>query len=66
MSLWNVPDQETLWLMEEFYLNYNAGDAPQIALTKARSVVRKRLISRDGTDHPLLWAGFILEGSSLQ
>ena len=66
MSLWNVPDEETLWLMQEFYTRYKSGDTPMKAMNKARSFVRKKLIARDGIDHPYLWAGFILEGAGLE
>lgn len=65
MSLWSVPDEETMWLMDAFYDHYLAGDLPIIALRKARSEVRERLIERDGLDHPFYWAAFILEGASL-
>jgi CHAT domain-containing protein len=64
MSLWSVPDQETGWLMEEFYRSYLAGDDPAVALNKARSAIRKKLIARDGVDQPFYWAAFVLEGSS--
>ena len=65
MSLWSVPDEETLWLMEAFYDRYLAGDTPADALYHARNIVRKRLIERDRVDHPFYWAAFILEGASL-
>ncbi len=65
MSLWSVPDEETVWLMEEFYKRYLSGVTPSTALSEARNVVRKKLITRDGFDHPYYWAAFILEGSSL-
>jgi CHAT domain-containing protein len=66
MSLWDVPDEETVWLMEEFYIHYLAGNTPLAALNKARTAVRKRLIARDGIDHPYYWAAFILEGTSFE
>jgi CHAT domain-containing protein/tetratricopeptide (TPR) repeat protein len=65
MSLWSVPDEETVWLMEEFYKSYFAGDKPAAALNKARAATRKRLIARDGVDDPYYWAAFVLEGSDL-
>lgn len=65
MSLWSVPDEETVWLMEEFYRHYFKGAKPAVALNKARTFLRKKLIERDGIDHPYYWAAFILEGSTL-
>jgi CHAT domain-containing protein len=62
MSLWNVPDQETVWLMDAFYSSYVAGKTPSAALKEARSAVRKRLVERDGVDYPRYWGAFILEG----
>jgi len=64
MSLWSVPDKETVWLMEEFYKRYFIGDKPAVALNRARTALRKRLIERDGIDHPYYWAAFILEGNT--
>ena len=65
MSLWSVPDAETVWLMEAFYRNYFKGDRPAIALNKARATLRQKLIARDGVDHPFYWAAFVLEGSTM-
>lgn len=65
MSLWSVPDQETGWLMEEFYRSYLAGDNPAVALNKARSALRRKLTARDGIDQPFYWAAFILEGTTM-
>jgi CHAT domain-containing protein len=64
MSLWSVPDQETVWLMEAFYEGYFGGEKPALALNKARADLRKRLVERDGFDHPYYWAAFILEGDA--
>ena len=58
-----IPDEETVWLMEEYYRHYFAGNKPRVALNKARNAVRKRLIARDGVDHPFFWAAFVLEGA---
>jgi len=63
MSLWSVPDEETVWLMEAFYKSYFSGNDPANALRDARQVVRARLIERDGVDNPYYWAAFILEGT---
>lgn len=65
MSLWSVPDEETVWLMEKFYTAYLAGNKPAMALNKARTAVRKRLIARDGIDNPYYWAAFVVEGTDL-
>ncbi len=65
MSLWSVPDEETAWLMEEFHRRHLGGEPPLMALHGARQVVRKRLIERDGTDHPFFWAAFVLQSASL-
>jgi CHAT domain-containing protein len=65
MSLWNVPDQETVWLMGGFYDAYLGGAPPAAALAKARKTVRERLLARDGFDNPRYWAAFVVEGPSL-
>lgn len=62
MSLWNIPDKETVWLMEAFYDSYLGGATPTVAIQRARKKVRNRLKSRDGIDHPFYWAAFIVEG----
>jgi len=63
MSLWNIPDEETSWLMEAFYKNYFKGKSPASALKSARKTVRARLIERDGVDNPYFWGAFVLEGT---
>jgi len=63
MSLWSVPDEETAWLMEEFYKRYFKGESPASALKGARQAVRVRLIERDGIDNPFYWGAFVLEGA---
>lgn len=62
MSLWSVPDEETVWLMTEFHRRQLGGESPVDALQEARASVRARLRERDGTDHPHYWAAFVLEG----
>lgn len=62
MSLWDVPDRETVWLMKDFYLNYFRGDSPALALNKARAALRNKLVEIYGRDPAYYWGAFILEG----
>ena len=56
MSLWQVPDQETVELMETFYKRLLAGDRPSHALRDAQLAMRAR------QPMPFFWGAFICEG----
>ncbi len=55
-SLWNVDDEATGLLMEQFYGYLQAG------MGKAEALQRAQLDVRDDYPHPYYWAGFVLTG----
>ena len=63
MSLWSVPDKETLELMQSFYSKWLAGMEIHQALKEAqlemRAQVRK---SHGGKDMPYYWGAFVIVG----
>jgi CHAT domain-containing protein len=63
MSLWSVPDKETLELMKLFYAKWLAGTEKHEALKQAQLEMRQRVRSEhDGHDLPYYWAAFVLVG----
>lgn len=56
MSLWNVNDMTTSWLMTEFYRHLLSGTDAHEAMYKAQDTIRKT----EGYSHPYYWAGFIV------
>jgi len=56
MSLWQVPDKETVELMEIFYERLLAGDPPSRALREAQLAMRAR------QPMPFFWGAFICQG----
>ncbi len=57
MSLWNVPDEETQWLMGRFYEGIWGGKGKGEALREAQLG-----LMREGKAHPYYWAAFICQG----
>jgi CHAT domain-containing protein len=57
VSLWQVADNSTAELMEEFYKNLVSGKSKAVALAAARA----SLVSK-GYDNPFFWAPFVLTG----
>lgn len=55
VSLWEVPDLETMELMTLFYTKLVEGDSIEIAFIKAREEMKTQY-----PDQPSLWAGFEL------
>jgi CHAT domain-containing protein/tetratricopeptide (TPR) repeat protein len=53
MSLWKVPDKETVELMELFYTNWLGGMTKQYAFTSAQIEMRKKYA-------PYFWAAFVM------
>jgi len=53
MSLWQVPDQQTVELMTLFYLNWLAGTGIREAFFKAQLEMRAKY-------DPYFWAAFVL------
>lgn len=62
VSLWNVPDQATSRLMDQFYVHWRSdSDHPDKAesLRRAQEAVRRA----PGFSHPRYWAGFQVVGA---
>ena len=55
ISLWKIPDAETVELMEEFYGGWAKGASKKEALTTAQKKLRQSY-----PDNPEKWAGFVL------
>ena len=63
MSMWKVPDKETVSLMAAFYGNWRAGKGKAAALREAQLAMIADLRKRPhGFAHPFFWAGFVLIG----
>lgn len=58
MSLWSLPDQETVFLMDAFYAGLDRGEQPAAALRGAMLATRARYPAAKN------WAGFALLGRS--
>jgi CHAT domain-containing protein len=63
MSLWSVPDQETLELMQRFYSKWLGGTEVHAALEQAQMEMREKVkAAHDGRDLPYYWGAFVLVG----
>ena len=63
MSLWSVPDKETLELMKRFYTKWLAGMEIHQALKEAQLEMREQVRkNHDGQDLPYYWGAFVLVG----
>jgi len=63
MSLWSVPDEETLELMESFYGRWLSGIEAHDALKEAQLEMREKVKAKhDGKDLPFYWGAFVLAG----
>lgn len=63
MSLWSVPDQETLELMKRFYTNWLSGMEVHESLRQAQLAMRNKVkTAHDGRDLPYYWGAFVLVG----
>jgi CHAT domain-containing protein len=56
MSLWQIPDQETVELMGTFYERLIAGANPSHALREAQLAMRAR------QPLPFFWGAFVCQG----
>ena len=63
MSLWSVPDQETLELMKRFYTKWLSGMEMHQALKNAQLEMRESVrLRHNGRDLPYYWGAFVLVG----
>ncbi|MGD0631237.1 MAG: CHAT domain-containing tetratricopeptide repeat protein [Terracidiphilus sp.] len=63
MSLWSVPDKETLELMQRFYAKWLSGTEIHQSLKDAQLEMREQVkLSHDGKDLPYYWGAFVLVG----
>jgi CHAT domain-containing protein/tetratricopeptide (TPR) repeat protein len=60
-SLWEVPDEETAFIMEQFYLHLEQGLSKDVALQRAKQTFLAKYPLKQ---HPYFWAGFVLNGST--
>ena len=63
MSLWKVPDSETVDLMRRFYINLYSGKSKVDSLNMSIKDTMREIKKIRGTDHPFYWGGFILIGN---
>ena len=61
-SLWNVSDEETKELMQQFYKRVLSGFSKGEALREAQLALMEQLRERDGYADPFYWASFICVG----
>jgi CHAT domain-containing protein len=70
VSLWNVEDQSTGMLMEEFYRLMAKGESKAKALRNAKLKIMRTTVKLEATDSrqslssPFFWAPFVLVGAS--
>ncbi len=64
MSMWKVPDTETMELMVQFYKNIKSGMNRCQALRQAALNERKIIIKRYKKDMPSYWGAFLFLGES--
>jgi len=64
MSLWSVPDKETLELMKIFYSKWLSGTEKHEALKQAQLEMREKVKQEhDGHDLPYYWGAFVMVGN---
>ena len=62
MSLWSVPDQETVILMEGFYRRMSAGLGKARALQESCLDAMRHRREQFGAAHPFYWGAFVCVG----
>ncbi|MFC1614906.1 CHAT domain-containing protein, partial [Gemmatimonadota bacterium] len=62
MSLWSVPDKETVTLMTDFYRRMQAGRGKARALQEASLALMNERKRTNGCAHPLFWGAFVCVG----
>jgi CHAT domain-containing protein/tetratricopeptide (TPR) repeat protein len=62
-SLWSIPDQETVELMDRFYAHlWEEGRTPSDALRQAQLDVIAAQRARHGASQPRSWGAFVIDG----
>ena len=62
MSLWSVPDEETVALMSGFYSRLEAGVGKARALQESSLALMRERREAHGTAHPFYWGAFVSVG----
>jgi len=59
MTLWKIPDRQTVTFMEIFYRKYLQTLQPERALKEARDEMINRLTAEKGYADPYIWGAFV-------
>lgn len=62
MSLWSIPDEETMLLMSDFYDRLQRGVPKARALQQASLALMQKRRTQHGAAHPYFWGAFICVG----
>ncbi len=62
MSMWDIPDSETVEFMRGFYEHWLSGESRSDALRNTALTILSERRAEKGCAHPLFWGGFVLVG----